>query len=157
MVSIPSTAPGDAALIKPATWRDLNSVRQLEHVCFPKDVWPLWDLVGVLTFPNVIRLKAVDNGTLVGFIAADLRPYENRAWIATVGVLPEYRRRGIGNALLEACEAQIQAPSIRLNVRISNQYAVRMYHMAGYQEVGIWPAYYEDGEGALVMEKVLSR
>ena len=84
---------------------DLNEVlRQLESVCFPKDAWPLLDMLGVLTLPNVVRLKAVVGEQMVGFIAGDIRRVENVAWIATIGVLPEYRRRGIGTALLQACE-----------------------------------------------------
>jgi ribosomal protein S18 acetylase RimI-like enzyme len=75
------------------------------------------------------------------------------AWIATVAVLPEHRRRGIGNALLQACEAQMDVPDVRLSVRASNNDAIRLYRVAGYQHVGVWPDYYQDGEDALIMEK----
>ena len=66
-------APGSAAIVEPATWRDLNPLRSLEKICFPVDVWPLFDMIGVLTFPGVVRLKATQNGEMVGFIAADIR------------------------------------------------------------------------------------
>lgn len=149
-------APGSAVLIEPATWRDLNALRHLEKVCFPKDAWPLWDLVGVLTLPNVVRLRAVVEHQMIGFIAGDVRPSERLAWIATIGVLPEYRGRGIGRALLQACEQRLTTPHVRLNVRISNQAAIQLYQTSGYQRAGIWPAYYQDGEDALIMEKELS-
>lgn len=139
-----------------ADWRDLNSLRHLEKACFPKDAWPLWDLIGVLTLPEVVRLKAVVGDRMVGFVAGDIRRRERLALIATIGVLPEYRRRGIGVALLAACEAQIDVPTIRLNVRLSNQGAIHMYRNMGYREVGTWPEYYQDGEDALVMEKHIS-
>jgi ribosomal-protein-alanine N-acetyltransferase len=155
MLSISSTAPGAPARIEPATWRDLNPLRQLEKTCFPKDAWPLWDMIGILTFPNVVRLKAIVDGELAGFIAADVRERKRIAWIATVGVLPEYLGRGIGRALLESCEKQLDTPSVRLNVRSSNRDAIRMYRIAGYQDVGVWPKYYLDGEDAIVMEKTL--
>jgi ribosomal protein S18 acetylase RimI-like enzyme len=149
-------APGSAVLIEPATWRDLNALRHLEKVCFTQDAWPLWDLVGVLTLPNVVRLRAVDNSQMIGFIAGDLRPSERLAWIATLGVLPEYRGRGIGRGLLQACEQRLEMPHVRLNVRISNQIAIQLYQTSGYRRAGIWPAYYQDGEDALIMEKELS-
>ena len=142
-------------MILPATWRDLNALRQVERVCFPKDAWPIWDLIGVLTLPNVVRLKAVVNDQMVGFIAADIRPSQHMAWIATIGVLPEHRGRGIGTALLEACEQELQVEAIRLNVRLSNHTAIRLYKSLRYQQVGRWPHYYADGEDALIMEKEL--
>jgi ribosomal protein S18 acetylase RimI-like enzyme len=162
MVSEATSLPGSLATIQPATWRDLNSLRHLEHLCFPKDAWPLLDLVGVLTLPNVVRLKAevagLDNrpdGLMVGFIAGDVRPSQHMAWIATIGVLPEYRGRGIGRMLLAACEAQIHEQSVRLCVRSTNQTAIQLYLTSGYQRAGLWPNYYQDGEDALVMEKKL--
>ena len=59
------------AAISQATWHDFNAVRQLEKVCFPVDAWPFWDVIGVLALPNVIRLKAVLDDQLVGFVAVD--------------------------------------------------------------------------------------
>jgi ribosomal-protein-alanine N-acetyltransferase len=143
------------AIIEPATWRDLNGLRHLEQICFPQDAWPLWDLIGVLTFSNVFRIKATANGQMVGFIAADLHRSENLAWIATVGVLPEYRRQGIGSALLVAVEEQIGVSSIRLSVRVSNRPALNLYDRLGYHRYGTWPHNYADGEDALVLEKNL--
>ncbi len=76
--------------IIPATFRDLNALRHLEKVCFPQDVWAIFDLAAVLTFPNVIRLKAVHNGKMIGFIAGDPRPSQGFSWIATIGVLVNF-------------------------------------------------------------------
>jgi ribosomal-protein-alanine N-acetyltransferase len=140
--------------ITPASWRDLNAVRQLEQVCFPKDYWPIWDIIGVLTLPSVIRLKAVSDGKVLGFIAGDIRRSEDISWIATVGVLPEYRGQGIGTALMQSCEAQLPTRSVRLCVRTSNEDAIRLYYQMNYRKISIWPSYYLDGEDALVMEKL---
>lgn len=142
------------AAILAATWRDVAELRQLERACFAEDQWPLLDLIAVLTWPDIVRLKAVVDGAMVGFIAGDPRPQENSAWIATLGVLPAYRRRGIGMALLEACEARLPQRRLRLCVRLSNLAAIRLYEKAGYSSVDIWQKYYEDGEDALVMEKI---
>lgn len=154
MVSIVSDAvQDDSIVIETASLRDLNALRHVEKVCFPQDAWPILDLIGVLTFPNVVRLKAVESAQMVGFIAGDIRHSENVAWIATIGVLPEYRGRGIGAMLLEACEARLQLNTIRLCVRLSNDSAIRLYKRFGYSIVNQWKNYYQDGEAALVMEK----
>jgi ribosomal-protein-alanine N-acetyltransferase len=140
--------------ILPATLRDLGSLRHIEQACFPKDAWPLLDLIAVLTWSDVIRLKAVADSQMVGFIAGDPRPSENMAWIATISVLPEYRRRGIGRALLRACEEKLPQQRIRLCVRVSNESAIEMYKREGYLSMDTWREYYNDKENALVMEKI---
>jgi ribosomal protein S18 acetylase RimI-like enzyme len=143
--------------IVPASILDLGALRHLEQACFPKDGWPLLDLIAVLTFGGVVRLKAIENDQMIGFIAGDPRPREGLAWIATIGVLPEHRGRGIGRALLKACESHLPQPRIRLSVRPSNHEAIRMYQNAGYRSVDQWRNYYDDGEDALVMEKQVAQ
>jgi ribosomal protein S18 acetylase RimI-like enzyme len=139
--------------IIPATIRDLNALRRLENICFEQDAWPLFDLIAVLTFPDVVRLKAVEDNRMVGFIAGDPRPSQGFSWIATVAVLPEYQRKGIGRSLLHVCEAQLKTPRLRLSVRASNQVAITLYEKEGYRTMDVWKAYYNDGENAIVMEK----
>ena len=139
--------------IIPATYRDLNALRELEKICFPLDAWSLFDLVAVLTFPNVTRLKAEHNGKMVGFIAGDPRPSQGFSWITTVGVLPDYRRRGIGRALLNQCEEQLSTPRVRLSVRKENVNAIQLYRDEGYQTINIWKSYYKDGSDAVIMER----
>lgn len=139
--------------IQNANWRDLNALRQLEQICFPKDGWPLLDLIGVLTYPNVVRLKAVIENKMVGFIAGDRREEGYLGWIATIGVLPEYRRQGIATALILECEKLLNTAVVRLNVRRSNLEAISLYKQLGYVQISIWPGYYLDGEEALILEK----
>jgi ribosomal protein S18 acetylase RimI-like enzyme len=134
---------------------DLNALRKLENEIFGKDAWPLFDLIAVLTFAEVIRLKAVEDGQMVGFVAGDPRPNDGWGWIATIAVDSRYRRRGIGRALLHACEAKLGVPRSRLTVRISNQSAIIMYEKDGYATTEIWNGYYNDGEDGIVMEKEL--
>jgi len=139
--------------IFPATWRDLSGLRQLERECFPIDAWPLIDLIGVLTFPNVVRLKAVIDEQIVGFVAGDKRGSKDLSWIATIGVLPSFQRRGIGTQLLIACEEKLGTSRIRLSVRNNNESAIFLYQSFGYQRIDTWRKYYQDGSDAAVFEK----
>lgn len=150
-----NSAPGSAVKILNATWRDLRGLYTLEKACFKQDSWPLWDILGVLTFPEIIRLKADMDDQLVGFIAGDLRQSQHTAWIATFGVLPAYRRRGIGSRLLKTCESRLTVPSLRLSVRASNQPAIQLYQEHGYSQINTWPHYYRGNEDALIFEKHL--
>jgi ribosomal protein S18 acetylase RimI-like enzyme len=137
-----------------ASLRDLNALRKLERICFEKDAWPLLDLLAVLTFPDVVRLKAMEDGLMVGFVAGDPRPAQGFSWIAIIAVLPDYRHKGIGRALLLACEAQLKTPRVKLSVRASNQAAINLYEQQGYYTADVWNGYYNDGENAIVMEKL---
>ncbi len=139
--------------ISSASFLDLAALNKLERICFEKDAWPFLDLLAVLTFPDVIRLKAVEDGQMIGFVAGDPHPADGYSWIATIGVLPEYRRKGIGRQLLHACEEQLKTPIVKLSVRASNDEAIRLYQQEGYRRVDVWQAYYNDGEAALIMEK----
>jgi len=136
---------------------DLNALRKLENESFGKDAWPIFDLIAVLTFSGVIRIKAVEDDQMVGFVAGDPRSNEGWGWIATIAVDQRYRRRGIGCALLHACEAKLGVARSRLTVRISNQAAISMYEKDGYATTEIWNGYYNDGEDGMVMEKELQR
>jgi len=139
--------------IIPATWRDLKELRHLEQVCFQQDAWPLLDVIGVLSFPGIIRLKAVNDEKMVGFVAGEIRKPKELAWIATFGVLPAFRGLGVGSTLLEACEKALDVDRVRLSVRVGNNTAIRLYKSFGYQQVGTWPKYYRGEIDAVVLEK----
>lgn len=139
--------------IIPATISDLNQLRELDRVCFDKDQWPLLELVAVLLLPGVVRLKADVDGIMAGFIGGDTHRSEGVGWITTVGVMPEYRRKGIARALMTTCEELMKMPAVRLSVRRSNLEAQKLYTDLGYKYLEVWPGYYSDGEDGLVMEK----
>jgi ribosomal-protein-alanine N-acetyltransferase len=141
--------------ITKASILDLTALRKLEIESFAKDAWPLFDLIAVLTFPDVIRFKAVEDAQMVGFVAGDPRPREGWGWVATIAVDSRYQRRGIGRALLHACESKLGVPRSRLTVRLSNHGAISMYEKDGYKSIDVWKGYYNDGEDALLMEKDL--
>jgi len=145
---------GGRVSVLPATWRDYRQVLALERVCFNEDAWPWIDILGALTFPDTVRLKAELDGRVVGFAVGDLRRREDLGWIATIGVHPDFRRRGIGRRLLLACEEALGTGRIRLTLRLSNLEARQLYERNGYVEIDRLERYYRDGEGAYVMEKV---
>ncbi len=139
--------------IAPAGLRDLPAVVALERAAFGRDAWGWLDIIFALTGPAV-RLKAVADGRLVGFVMGDPRPREGFAWIATIGVLPAYQRRGIGARLLAAVEERLTIPRLKLTVRQSNAGAIALYRRFGYRDVTVWERYYAGGEAGLVMEKI---
>lgn len=88
-------------------------------------------------------------GFIIGHIAGDTLEVDNLA------VAAEWRRRGVGTALMAALGAQARARGARrvtLEVRASNIAAQRFYERCGLRVVGQRGAYYrEPVEDALVM------
>ena len=146
----------NAFTIQNASVRDLHILHRLERECFGQDAWPWLELLALLWFPDVVRLRAVVEGEMVGFIAADRRRAENCGLILTLGVFEQHRRKGIARALLQECERQlVPLPRVRLTVRRSNAAAIALYTSLGYVQKEIWPKYYAAGEDALVLDKEL--
>jgi ribosomal protein S18 acetylase RimI-like enzyme len=139
--------------IAQATLRDLRPVLRLERLCFGPDAWPLLDVMGALVWPGSVRLKAVEDGRLIGLAIAEPAWTSGISMIATIGVDPMFRRRGVGSHLLERCEALLPGERIRLTVRADNQPAIRLYESFGYAYSGRLSNYYRDGQPGLVMEK----
>jgi ribosomal protein S18 acetylase RimI-like enzyme len=141
--------------IEPANLNDLGGMRAIEQACFPLDAWPLLELIGALSLPGLVRLKACVDRKMVGFAGAAVKRSKNEGWITTLGVMPEYRRLGIANALLDECERLMAMGRVRLSVRKSNLGAQRLYLERGYSLVERWERYYEGGEDGLVYEKII--
>jgi ribosomal-protein-alanine N-acetyltransferase len=68
--------------------------------------------------------------------------------ILNLGVARQFRRRGVAKALLAA----LPVADVFLEVRQSNVPAQALYAGAGFRNVGVRPAYYQNPpEGAIVM------
>lgn len=140
--------------IQQADWRDYVQLNAIERICFSsQDIWPFWDLIGALTLPGLVRLKAVADGSMVGFIGGERESGRRIGWVTTLAVLPAHRRKGIAVSLLKACEKELGMPRVRLSVRASNEAAIRLYETEGYVLIDRWKKYYTGGEDALVFEK----
>jgi ribosomal-protein-alanine acetyltransferase len=80
---------------------------------------------------------------IIGFITARIAADEME--ILNLAVAPEQRRRGTASALLQAAIAWARANAARrgyLEVRASNQAAIRFYEAAGFKEIGRRANYY---------------
>jgi len=140
--------------VQPATIRMIRGVLRLEQICFQEDAWPWVDVASVLLWPSVVRLGALDGPQLIGFVAGDTRWRRRKGMIATLAVHPSYRRRGVGRRLLAECEARLDAPLVRLTVRLDNLPAIALYESAGYHRRETLEGYYSRGVAGLLMEKV---
>ncbi|KAI3428031.1 hypothetical protein D9Q98_006417 [Chlorella vulgaris] len=77
--------------------------------------------------------------------------------LMNVAVHPEHQRKGHARALLTALFDQHRgdAESVLLEVRASNESALRLYCSLGFERVGLRRRYYADGEDAVLMTLLL--
>jgi ribosomal-protein-alanine N-acetyltransferase len=78
--------------------------------------------------------------------------------LTTVGVAPEYRRRGLARLILHEIERSFAARSvttIRLEVRVNNQAAQQLYEQVGYVIIQRMGRYYSNGDDGYLMVKSL--
>ena len=144
----------DGMIISTASLRDMRQVMRLERVCFGVDAWPVLDVMSVLVWPGMVRLRATLDRKLIGLITAEPVWRDGISMITTIGVVPDHRRLGVGSALLAGCESLLPGEKIRLTVREDNQPAIRLYEKFHYTYLTKVPNYYRDGRSGLVMEKI---
>jgi [ribosomal protein S18]-alanine N-acetyltransferase len=128
----------------------LPAAAALHRICFPEDPWDAAGLAGILSMPGGFGALALDDGAALGFVLGYV--VEDSAELATIGVAPSARRRGMAQLLLRhAVEVARQAGAARLflEVAIDNEAALALYACCGFKEVGRRPRYYRRPEGAL--------
>lgn len=102
-------------------------------------------------------LVAEKEGKVIGFVVVVLTP-EGEGRVFALAVDSRYRAGGVGRTLLKAAFAvlrKIRIGYVRLETRVSNVVAQRLYKSMGFVEIGFVPFYYKNGEGAIEMRKVL--
>jgi ribosomal-protein-alanine N-acetyltransferase len=132
---------------------DVPAVQLVENASFPIP-WPANAFRHELTQnKNAHYLVAKEGDHIVGY--AGLWLSLDEAHITTFAVLPEYRRRKIGERMLlsifERAE-RLGAEWLTLEVRASNLPAQRLYEKYGFRPAGIRRRYYSDNnEDAIIM------
>ncbi len=152
-------APPTSYEVKALTVDQLREVMLLNMRCFRKgENYTKYTFKYLLTEPNILSYRAVTSeGRMAGFIFV-IANDESIAHITTIGVAPEHRKRGIARMLLGRVEkslARRDYTSLVLEVRVSNAAAQALYRNAGYYIVQRLSAYYNNGEDAYLMSKVI--
>jgi [ribosomal protein S18]-alanine N-acetyltransferase len=136
--------------------RDLGAIERIEQRSYPTP-WSRSMFAGELAKPSSICLGAFDGetGGLAGYLI--ISRYVDAWHVMNVAVAPEYRRRGIAATMLDRLFELTAGDGRRgytLEVRVSNEEAIRLYERAGFKPRGIRRGYYTDNrEDALIMWK----
>jgi len=141
-LAIRSMRPGDLDL----------GVLAIERESYPIP-WSRRMIESELSHPEGVCLVAECDGGILGYI---LMALQADVWhILNVTVHPLHRGRRIGDSLVRAAVrvgGRREHTGFTLEVRVSNERAIRLYQRLGFVTHGVRPRYYSDnGEDALIM------
>lgn len=142
---------------------DLERVIWINKTCLPENYSASFFMHHHYAHPKSFLVAEV-NGEIVGYIMcriefglSNLRfGLAKKGHVISIAVLPQYRRRGIGESLMrKAMKAMKEygASEFYLEVRVSNIPAINLYRKLNYQITKRIIGYYLDGEDAYVMAR----
>ncbi len=144
--------------IRKCKYEDILSVSELEKECFKGESWSFGTIASAFENPSYEMLVAEDGGEIIGY-GCTCTTLEN-CDLENVLVAEEYRRGGVGKAILNALLENAKergAEKVFLEVRVSNSAAMLLYLSCGFKGVHARTRYYSDGEDCLVMVKEINR
>ena len=146
------TAPPAARIqVRRLTYADLPQVVSIERRAFTSP-WSLAMFVLELSKPSGICLAAEVEGELAGYVICSR--YDTVWHVMNVAVDDRLRRQGIATSMLDRLFELADKPGEQytLEVRTSNDEAIRLYERFGFRASGRRRAYYHDNrEDALIM------
>ena len=129
-------------------------VAELEKLCF-SDPWSEKSVASELNNQLALWLVADDNGRVAGYIGSQTVMGESD--MMNVAVHPDYRKQGVATALIVALVEELRKQGshcLTLEVRASNESAIRLYRKLDFQQVGCRKNYYRNPkEDALILRK----
>jgi ribosomal-protein-alanine N-acetyltransferase len=156
--------------MREATEADVPTLTAIDALCFPPE-----DRYARGLMEDIVRGKfAVDTVDRVStiMVTTQLNPREperalgfitmardkGTGLVVTLDIHPQWRRRGLGRLLLRSGEAKLRewgVPRVMLTVGSRNTVAQRLYEKEGYVFMERIPHYYESGDDALALVKLL--
>jgi ribosomal-protein-alanine N-acetyltransferase len=139
----------------------------INRVCLPENYGDYFFMDLYSRFPETFIVAEAGNGEVVGYVMCrielglsnfGLSGFIKKGHIVSIAVMPEHRRKGIGQALVtRAMEGMrfYNAKQCFLEVRVSNTQAISLYKKLGFKITRTVSGYYSDGEDAYVMSREL--
>ena len=152
---------GDA-IIRRCESSDLISVMEINMKTLPEHYSDYFYESLLSDLPEAFIVAEI-HGKYVGYIMCKTEfgfsnfkklGFVKKGHVVSVAVLDEYRNKGIGKALIEESNLGVklrQCVEMYLEVRCSNNDAVKLYENLGYIVKQRLRSYYRDGEDAYLM------
>jgi len=147
-----SISSSEGLVLRKMTSQDLPQIQEIEKQSFSTP-WELQLFMGELKLPFAHFYVLEEHKKIIGYCGFWLG--EQEAHIVTLAICQEKRRKGLGSMLVTRMLEQAKplgATRAVLEVRVSNDPAIRLYEKCGFSRGAIHRKYYGDNdEDALTM------
>jgi [ribosomal protein S18]-alanine N-acetyltransferase len=136
---------------------DLEAVVHINHACLPENYTDIFFVDLYRRYPETL-IGYIMCRIEIGLSNLGLGGLVKKGHVVSVAVLPEHRRKGIGETLvMKAMEGMklYGAKQCYLEVRVTNDDAVNLYKKLKFEVTRTIHGYYADGEDAFVMSRKL--
>jgi len=144
-------------LMRPLVLSDLNELWQLDLRCFlDGEAYERETFRYLLTNPKAIARQIRSDYDEMAAFGIGVIEDTGIGHLTTIGVAPEYRRRGLARLVLHEIERSFAArgvSTIRLEVRVGNEAAQQLYEQLGYVIIQRMGKYYSNGDDGYLMVK----
>ena len=141
-------------IIENMTAAHVSQIAALEKLCF-SDPWSEKSIETELSCRLSVWLVALEGEQVVGYVGSQTVIDESD--MMNIAVHPDFRRRGIAEALVAELEAALRqrgSRALTLEVRDSNAPAIALYEKLGFAQVGLRKNYYRNPkEDARILRK----
>lgn len=135
---------------------DLGRVYNIERRSF-KDPYHVLFLMNLYDLYPEGFFVVEKNGMVIGYVIS--REVERSGHVVAIAVAEDHRRNGIGGVLMRRVAEHFLSVDVKhlwLEVRVSNEAAIKFYKSLGFGEQTVMKGYYSDGEDAVILERWLS-
>jgi ribosomal-protein-alanine N-acetyltransferase len=141
--------------VRTFTTEDFDTLYEIDQACYePAIAYSKREFRNYLRFPGAECMIAEAAGKAAGFCLTAHQ--QARGYIITIDVLEEFRRRGVGTALLAEAERRLAIHGVKkigLETATDNESAIAFWQRHGYRTRGVWNGYYPGGRDAFTMTK----
>ncbi len=134
--------------------KHVEQIEKIERQCF-SNPWSYLSIQSEIDNENSVFIVALDNETVTAY--AGMHVTYGEYYINNIAVKPEYRKKGIATRLLEILidiVSECKGEFITLEVRKSNESAIKLYEKMSFKVEGTRKNYYEKPtEDALIMTR----
>lgn len=143
---------------RPAVASDVDALAALEREIFQSDRLSRRSFRDLAARASAALIVAWSGAEIAGYFMLLFRRGSPSARLYSIAVAPEFAGQGLGQRLLAEAErvaAERGRRELRLEVRLDNSKARKLYETAGYALFERRDSYYSDGEAALRYRRTL--